>query len=159
MVAKGNSIVIPNFSVVRDGLVFRGAQPGDGDWADIQALGVRHVLKLNEVSEGADHTPEGFELFCFPISLLQQVAPMPVDVTAPLVYLCNPTHWPIYFHCTHGQDRTGLLAAQFRVAMDGWDVGRAQDEMLNYGFHPELLGLWLGWEMFKRSRGVIVTPR
>jgi len=49
------------------------------------------------------------------------------------------------FHCQHGQDRTGLLAALYRVRYDAWSTARAWEEALELGYHPEFLGLDAGW--------------
>ena len=49
-----------------------------------------------------------------------------------------------FVHCAHGQDRTGLVVAVYRVR-HGWTKAQAQAEMLRLGFHPTLLGLWQSW--------------
>lgn len=41
----------------------------------------------------------------------------------------------VYFHCTAGEDRTGLLAGIFRMAYSGWTMEKAySDEMCEHGF-------------------------
>lgn len=41
----------------------------------------------------------------------------------------------VYFHCTAGEDRTGLLAGIFRMAHDGWTMDKAyKKEMCEHGF-------------------------
>ena len=44
-------------------------------------------------------------------------------------------------HCKNGHDRTGLVVGMLRVIVDGWDKRHAWREMLDRGYHPELLGL------------------
>jgi tyrosine-protein phosphatase SIW14 len=51
-------------------------------------------------------------------------------------------------HCTHGQDRTGLVVGLYRTIHDGWTKTDAYREMLQLGFHPELRGLREFWEDF-----------
>jgi hypothetical protein len=53
-------------------------------------------------------------------------------------------------HCTHGQDRTGLIIGEYRVLHDGWTKRQALYEMLLHNFHPELHGLWKTWQAFAR---------
>lgn len=49
-------------------------------------------------------------------------------------------------HCTHGQDRTGLVVGVHRVEHDGWSKESAFREMLAHHFHWELVGLMIAWE-------------
>ena len=51
-----------------------------------------------------------------------------------------------FVHCTHGQDRTGLIIAIYRLTKCGWSKKKAQREMLKLGFHKEMLGLWRFWK-------------
>ena len=47
----------------------------------------------------------------------------------------NTNMRPVYLHCKHGSDRTGMLAAFYRMKMEGWTADQAYDEMRNSGFH------------------------
>ena len=44
---------------------------------------------------------------------------------------------PVVLHCQHGADRTGLIAAMYRIVYQGWTKDAALDELLNggYGYH------------------------
>ena len=44
-------------------------------------------------------------------------------------------------HCKNGHDRTGLVVGMLRIVVDGWDKHHAWVEMLDRGYHPELIGL------------------
>ena len=52
----------------------------------------------------------------------------------------SPTD-PVYVHCKHGQDRTGLVIGLDRVINEGWQAQLAHDEMVKIGFHTSFLGL------------------
>lgn len=41
---------------------------------------------------------------------------------------------PVLLHCMHGADRTGLVAAMYRVVFQDWDTGRALAELTGGGF-------------------------
>lgn len=41
---------------------------------------------------------------------------------------------PVLMHCKHGSDRTGLVAAMYRVVVQGWSKEDALDEMTEGGF-------------------------
>ncbi len=47
---------------------------------------------------------------------------------------------PVLVHCQHGADRTGLMCAVYRVAVQNWSKEDALKEMKegNYNFH----GVW-----------------
>ena len=55
--------------------------------------------------------------------------------------LNNPeTKFPVYIHCLHGSDRTGVMAASYRIVKQGWSRDEAIREMKKgkFGFHPFL---------------------
>ena len=41
---------------------------------------------------------------------------------------------PVLMHCKHGSDRTGLMAAMYRVVVQGWSKEEALNEMTLGGF-------------------------
>ncbi|WP_454875606.1 phosphatase domain-containing protein [Pseudomonas farris] len=41
---------------------------------------------------------------------------------------------PVLMHCKHGSDRTGLMAAMYRVVVQGWSKEEALNEMTQGGF-------------------------
>jgi len=51
---------------------------------------------------------------------------------------------PVYFHCLHGVDRTGMVAAAYRMSAQDWTFHKAVEEMKNFGFH-QLPYRYLGW--------------
>ncbi|NUT74250.1 protein tyrosine phosphatase [Pseudomonas sp. C1C7] len=44
------------------------------------------------------------------------------------------TRGPVLMHCKHGSDRTGLMAAMYRVVVQGWSKEEALSEMTRGGF-------------------------
>lgn len=44
---------------------------------------------------------------------------------------------PVLIHCKHGLDRTGLVAAMYRIVVQGWSKQAALDEMEHGGFGDE----------------------
>jgi tyrosine-protein phosphatase SIW14 len=41
----------------------------------------------------------------------------------------------IFVHCRYGDDRTGMMIAAYRIAVEGWTAKEARKEMEQYGFH------------------------
>lgn len=54
---------------------------------------------------------------------------------------------PVYIHCIHGRDRTGLAIALYRIKKQGWSVKKALNEARSLGFgdglSPEHLELFI----------------
>ncbi len=45
---------------------------------------------------------------------------------------------PIYLHCQHGRDRTGVMISLYHFQQDHWNLEQALHEMRGYGFLPAL---------------------
>ncbi|WP_155510414.1 tyrosine-protein phosphatase [Pseudomonas fluorescens] len=48
---------------------------------------------------------------------------------------------PLWVHCSHGKDRTGLVVALYRVAHNNYCKDNAYKEMNDYGHNRLLFGL------------------
>jgi protein tyrosine/serine phosphatase len=61
------------------------------------------------------------------------------DVIAFLRLAVDPQRQPIFVHCLHGADRTGMVVAVYRVVVEGWSKEEALREMTlgGYGFHEQ----------------------
>lgn len=132
---------VPNLRMVDAG-VYRGGQPiSTNGWIFLRSLGVTNVVKLNLESEGSDDAARGLGMTVhyFPIDIWHQIAakPNPQVISNAVAAIVPGT----YFHCEHGQDRTGVIGACYRIWRDGWTKPVARHEMLQYGFHPILHGL------------------
>jgi hypothetical protein len=138
---------IPNFSEVAPGL-YRGGQPTREGWDYLRGvLGVTNIVKLNTKQEANDDP--WFIGYYRPITLSEQMgigqlwqASLDADVSH--MHLAGT-----FVHCSHGQDRTGIVVALYRVKVQGWSKADAEKEMLAHGFHKELRGLWEFWENYK----------
>lgn len=136
---------VPNLHQVEPGL-YRGGQPTEQGWAYLKSLGVTNVVKLNEEREGSDAgaVKAGMTVVYLPISVGQQIEGGPkLSTVAKAVANMQPG---VFVHCSHGQDRTGLVVGVYRVWIDKWSKERAYQEMLANGFHPLLKGLWDYWQ-------------
>ena len=54
-------------------------------------------------------------------------------IEATLAYMNEASNGPIYVHCAHGNDRTGLVIALYRVRYDHFNVQQAHNEMVEMG--------------------------
>ena len=144
IVATDMTFGMVNFSEVAPG-IYRSGQPFSESWHYLKTVGVKRVIKLNPDSEGDDSAALdfGMELCKCPISTMQQVLTEP-DVQN--LYLAVQLIQPgTLVHCSHGQDRTGLIIGLWR-RQQGVSKDDAYAEMKQHGFHWELFGLGKAWE-------------
>ena len=160
---------VPNLTQVDTNIYRSGQITTQEGWSWIATIahGRRvHVIKLNFDTEGSDKiaTEMGFDVQYLPVqpegdqSIWNDVesafeGPDPVRIDqglSTLRYCKQHENTDVCLgHCTHGQDRTGLLFGEHRVINDGWTKKAAYQEMLDHHFHPELHGVHEAWENFK----------
>lgn len=134
--------LIPNFAQVDPG-IWRGGQPTTPDaWKDLRALGVSTVIKLNG-DDQPDYPLPPCRIVVAPIDLLEQFVSEPPAAT--LMALVHQISYGTFIHCSHGQDRTGLVVGLYRVFTCGWAADEAWREMRKYGFHLTEFGLLKAW--------------
>lgn len=143
---------VPNFRQV-DNTVYRGGQPTQQGWDYlIKNVGIQVDLKLNTDREGSDTYAEsnGVWVIKSPITLVQQTVGEPdfLQMETDLIILnyCHMHNIKVYVHCSHGQDRTGLIIGSYRDVVCDWPKDKAYAEMAQDGFHPTLRGLYWAWE-------------
>ena len=127
---------LSNLGRVADGL-YRGAQPTDEGLDSLKAMGVRTVVNLrHHHGHREEKACRDRELDYVWITLESSDAPSDEDVRRFLQIASDPKRRPLFFHCMHGQDRTGTMCASYRLAVDGWPLGKALAEMDSFGFNP-----------------------
>lgn len=134
---------IDNFHLVHEG-IYRGALPGATGLAYLSDLGVRTVVDLvtdDEGARGEAAIADALGLRHVWVPLSPVFGPSERDMDTILDVLEDSSAYPIFVHCRHGEDRTGLAIGLHRIRHDGWERSRAYDEMLERGFHPYLVGL------------------
>lgn len=160
---------VPNYVEVSPDLL-RGGQPSAEGWKWLkEEKGVTSVVKLNYESEGSDEEARKLGLRV----IVNSIQPAGLDGKSPEAILsaaietralpadesiANAVRAMVlrkgvmYVHCSHGQDRTGLVVGVFRVLHDGLTKESAYQEMLRNHFHPGLHGLHEFWERFDVAR-------
>jgi hypothetical protein len=120
---------------VADGL-YRSPQPSEEQFKVLVAkYGIKTVVKLNSGFEDHDEIPNGVDLIHQPINVLDEVSPAYLqDILADIDRALQTG--PVLVHCSHGEDRTGLLVALWRLKHQPMLAPEfAWNEMLAYGFH------------------------
>jgi protein tyrosine phosphatase (PTP) superfamily phosphohydrolase (DUF442 family) len=136
---------VPNLGRV-DARLLRGGQPtGDGVRA-LAALGVALVVDLRGGDERAEAERElvtslGMEYVAMPMSGWR--TPRPDEVARFLELLHDDRDGAAFVHCRRGAERTGVMIAAYRMAVQGWSPAEARTEMDAYRFrawlHPHLV--------------------
>ena len=141
--ASTPKIPITNFSEVeRD--IYRGARPDANGMAALVQLGVKTDLNLEDDSAAVAAESDiaqilGIQMISKPMSGFW--APSDKVVDEALAIVSNPANYPLFIHCLHGQDRTGLIVGLYRVFFEQWKAKTAYKEMKKNGFHPILVFL------------------
>ena len=134
---------IPRFGIVSDGL-YRGGQPNERGFQFLKEKGVKTVINLRaeDNSEQAVVEKFGMKYIRIPLNEVFPWTRIPPGAIAKYFELVNnPENYPIFFHCRRGADRTGLLAALYRMALQGWDPKKAYGEARDIGMRWYFAGL------------------
>jgi protein tyrosine/serine phosphatase len=134
---------IPRFSILADGL-FRGGQPTDKGFLFLKEKGIKTIINLRaeDNSEEAAVEKLGMRYIQIPIQELWPWSQVSAGAIAKYFELINnPENYPIFFHCRRGAERTGLLAALYRMALQQWDANKAYQEARDIGLRWFYTGL------------------
>ena len=126
---------LPNFYRVTPNL-YRGAEPTAAGLRAAERLGVKTVIDLRAFHSDADEAT-GTKLTLEHISF-KTWHPENDDVIRFLKLATAKKNQPVFVHCQHGSDRTGMMIAIYRIAVQHWTKRDAINEMTkgNFGFHP-----------------------
>jgi len=123
---------LPNYAKVSEAL-HRGAQPTPEGFAELKRIGVKTVIDLRALhSDQYKLQGTGLQyvrIYC------KAWHPEDEDVVKFLQVVRDPKNQPVFVHCQHGADRTGMMVAAYRVVEQGWSVEDAAKELDRFGFH------------------------
>jgi protein tyrosine phosphatase (PTP) superfamily phosphohydrolase (DUF442 family) len=128
---KMNLAGVPNFYQLTTNF-YRGAQPTAAGMAGLEALGIRSVINLRMLRSDR-HELHGTHLKAVNFAMV----PWHVRQSEVIQFLKAATdtnNLPVFVHCEHGADRTGVMAAVYRVVVCGWSKEQAIAEMRDGGF-------------------------
>jgi len=136
--------IIPKFKdVTKD--IYRGGRPTSKDLADIQKTpGIKTDIDLENIKSqisSESSTAKELKLNFYSEPMTAYNAPDDKQVDRILDLLQNASLFPIFLHCKHGEDRTGMIIGLYRVEVQKWAPKEAYKEMLDLGFHPSYTAL------------------
>jgi protein tyrosine/serine phosphatase len=126
---------LPRFSMLTQGL-YRGGQPTTKGFQFLNEIGVKTIINLRaeDNSESGVVQGLGMNYVQIPVNEARPWSVIPPAAIAKFFELVsNPANYPIFFHCRRGADRTGAVAAFYRIAIDHWDGARAYAEARDIG--------------------------
>jgi protein tyrosine/serine phosphatase len=127
-------IGVSNFGEVTPQL-FRGGQPKGTGYANLKKMGADIVVDLRlsgKEAEKRNVTAAGMQFVSIPWHCLY---PRDRVFTKFLTLLRENPHKKVFVHCRYGDDRTGMMIAAYRMAVQGWSSDEAAQEMRKFGFH------------------------
>ncbi len=135
---------LKNVGRVAPGII-RGAQPRPDGYGTLKSMGVRTVLNLRSRHGEAEAVEAaGMRSVMLPMNTFRDVDMETVRKAVAII--ADPANQPVYVHCAHGQDRTGVVVAVYRMDVDGWSQADAEAEMQAFGFND----VWVQLKDFVR---------
>lgn len=125
--------------------IYRGRRPDEATIAALAKMNVKTILNLENdetvvAAETAVAEQYGIQVISTPMSGFWR--PKDAQVSLSLQVLANATDAsPVFVHCQHGEDRTGLIVGLYRVQLQNWRPADAYEEMIKSGFHSMLVFL------------------
>ncbi len=126
-------VFVDNFDIVVPGKLYRSRQPRRDDYSTLQRYGIARVVNLRAMEEGpAQRRRQRRILATMKIDHLE----IPIARKVPTVeqvraffQAVDTAPGPVLVHCRHGEDRSGVLVAAWRVARQGWSIEKALHDM------------------------------
>lgn len=134
-----------NLHTVSEGVLYRSAQLSKQQFADaIQEYQLKSILNLRGAHPGegwyddevAASREAGITHYDYPMSAKRRLAS---DQIEPILEIVRRAPKPLLIHCRSGADRSGLVAALFRLAIEHATPEEADRQLsLRYGHFPYL---------------------
>lgn len=125
---------VGNFYRVSDTL-YRGEQPTAEGMRQLKSMGIKTIVNLRSFTSDGDKIGQ--------TDLRQERIYMKAwhaedeDIVKFLKIATDKSKQPVFVHCWHGADRTGVVCAAYRIVVQGWSKEDAISEMTegDYNFH------------------------
>jgi tyrosine-protein phosphatase SIW14 len=148
---------LPNFHQINENL-FRGGQPTTEGLKRLARLGVKTIINFRDRQENVMREKiltESMGLRFINLRLSNWFKAKDSEIEAVLQEILKPENHPVFIHCKRGADRTGTIAAIYRMKFEGWTAKQANDEAKKHG-----IGWWQVWmkdyihNYYKKLKGI-----
>jgi protein tyrosine/serine phosphatase len=135
---------LKSFEAVDDG-VYKGSRPrSDADYRFLQSLHVKYIVDLQVIpfmTRFEQRKARRYGITLIPgIMNASPISPSEKHVNRILAILRDERYHPVYFHCKLGRDRTGIIAALYKM----YFLGMSQPDAMRY-LHDSGYGFKYGW--------------
>lgn len=118
---------VTRYGVIWDGKLSRSGMPKDENgWKWLRDQGVNTVVNFRQDND-VDYGKYGIESFLW-IPLNGGRMPSDAEAEKFLRFIQDADNSPVHIQCAEGKDRTGMMAALARYAVDGWPMDEALGE-------------------------------
>ncbi len=127
---------VKNLGKINENL-YRGAQPTFGGLKNLKELGIKTIINLRTM-HGEREECEELGLRYYHLRMKFWDEPEAELVEEFMEIVTDPENQPALFHCSKGSDRTGTMAALYRIIHEGWQIEDVLGEMEYFGYHDIL---------------------
>ena len=122
-------------------MLYRSAQPDAEGFRNLKKMGIRTVISLR--SFHSDRKKIGDTGLAYEHIYMKVWHAEDHEVVRLLKIISDPKRQPVLVHCQHGSDRTGMMCAIYRIAVEDWTEKDAIKEMKEggYGFNKVFFNL------------------
>ena len=143
---------IPNLFKMNDNL-YRGGRVTAAGMKQLKKMGVTTIINIENDEDAikADKkfaAANGMRYISIPFDTWK--TPSDAKVDSVLKLLQDRSLGPVYLHCKHGRDRTGMIMGLYRVEAEGWHPKTAYKEMKDRGFRTII---WTLNNYYKKRSG------
>ncbi len=125
---------VGNFGEVTP-MLYRGGQPKPVGFEGLAKMGINIVVDVRlsgKDKERKEVEKDGMQFVELPWHCL---FPKDEAFARFLKLLKDNPGKKVFVHCRYGDDRTGMMIAAYRMAVEGWTPAEARTEMEKFGFH------------------------
>ena len=133
---------VPNFAQVNADF-YRGGQPTEDGVKELAKMGVKTIIDLrgeDKLSEKEAVWAKNAGVKFVSVNLSNWFKPKTSDIESVIKQIDVADNQPVFLHCKRGADRTGTVAAIYRISHDNYTAKQATDEAKKYNF-----GWWQFW--------------
>ncbi|MEM6863740.1 MAG: dual specificity protein phosphatase family protein [Bacteroidota bacterium] len=114
--------------------VYRSDQPNRKGFRELEAKGINSVINFRRnVRDDKRARDTKLHLEHFPL----KTSELSEEQIVSALKLVQAAEKPVLIHCWHGSDRTGAIAAAYRIVFEGWEKEKAIAELRRdeFGYH------------------------